>query len=61
MTQKIQVTQIRSGIGSTRKQKECLKGLGLRKINHSVVLSSDPSILGMVRKVSHLVKVDIAE
>jgi len=61
MTQKIQVTQIRSGIGSTRKQKESLKGLGLRKINHSVVLSSDPSILGMVRKVSHLVKVDIAE
>ncbi len=61
MAKKIQVTQIRSGIGSTKKQRESLKGLGLRKINHTVELEGSPSILGMVRKVSHLVKVQIAE
>ena len=58
MSQKIKVTQIRSKIGSDRKQKCCLIGLGLKKINSFSVLENTPEVRGMIRKVSHLVKVE---
>ena len=54
---KIQITQVRSSIGSTVRQKRTLIALGLRKINHTVEHENQPQILGMVEKVRHLVTI----
>jgi large subunit ribosomal protein L30 len=55
---KIKITQTRSRIGSTLRQKNTLDALGLTKLNKSVELEGTPQILGMVDKVNHLVKVE---
>ena len=55
---KIKVTQIKSRIGSTARQKRTLDALGLRKMNRTVELEGTPQVLGMVRKVNHLVKIE---
>jgi large subunit ribosomal protein L30 len=52
------ITQIKSGIGGKRNQRETLLSLGLRKIGQSVVRPDEPSVRGMVRTVAHLVKVE---
>lgn len=57
---KIKITQVKSIIDRPRKQKDTIKALGLRKINHTVVKEVNPQILGMVAKISHLVKVEEA-
>ena len=54
---KIKVTQIKSGIDRSERQKLTLKALGLNKLNASKQIEATPQILGMVKKVSHLVKV----
>lgn len=54
---KIKITQIKSRINAPAVQKRTLDALGLRKMNHSVVLEDTPSVMGMVKAVSHLVKV----
>jgi len=54
---KIKIIQIRSVIGRPERQKRTIQALGLRRINHSVELEATPSIIGMVRKVNHLVAV----
>lgn len=54
----LKITQIRSSIGRTKNQKLTLEALGLRKMNHSVEQQDTPNILGMVRVVDHLVKVE---
>ena len=54
----IKVTQIRSGIGGTRRQRETLKSLGLRKIRQSVVREDTPSVRGLIATVHHLVTVE---
>ena len=56
----INVTQIRSGIGGTRRQRETLKSLGLRKIRQSVVREDSASVRGMIARVAHLVTVEEA-
>ena len=53
----IQIKQVRSGIGRPARHKRTLKGLGLRRIGHTVEHDDNPSIRGMVNKVSHLVEV----
>ncbi|MEO1515283.1 MAG: 50S ribosomal protein L30 [Bacteroidota bacterium] len=55
---KIKITQVRSIIDRSQRQKDTVKALGLRKINQSVEHEATPQILGMVHKVSHLVKVE---
>lgn len=55
---KIRVTQIRSKIGSTKRQKKTLEALGLKKMHRSVEVEATPQIVGMVYKVKHLVKVE---
>lgn len=55
---KIKITQVKSKIGSTLRQKKTLTALGLNKINATVEHEATPQILGMVRKVNHLVKVE---
>ena len=54
----IKVKQIRSKIGSTKRQKLTLEALGLRKMNAVVEHEATPQILGMVEKVNHLVTVE---
>lgn len=58
MAQKIKVTQVRSKIGSTLRQKRTLEALGLKKISSCVEHDATPQILGMVKKVEHLVVVE---
>ena len=60
MIRKIKVTQIRSKIGAKKNQIACLRGLGLRRINGSIVLDNTPAIRGMIRKVNHLVRIETA-
>lgn len=55
---KVKITQVKSLIDRPRKQKDTLKALGLRKLNHTVEKELTPQIEGMLRKVSHLVKVE---
>ena len=51
----IKITQVKSRIGSSKRQKRTLDALGLRKINSTVEIESTPQIIGMVKKVRHLV------
>ncbi len=55
---KIKITQVKSKIGSTGRQRRTLEALGLRKINATVEHEDTPVILGMVDKVRHLVSVE---
>lgn len=54
----IKVTQIASPIGKPKIQRATLIGLGLNKMNRTSVLEDTPSVRGMIKKVSHLVKVE---
>ena len=55
---KIKVTQIRSGIGSTKRQKKTLEALGIRKMNNTIEVKSSPQVIGMINKVRHLLRVE---
>lgn len=54
---KIEITQTGSAIRRDRRQRETLHALGLGRIGRKAVHSNDPSVIGMVRKVAHLVSV----
>ena len=54
----IKITQIRSGIGRPLRQKRTLQALGIKKMQHSVEHEATPQILGMVKKIQHLVSVE---
>ena len=53
----VKVTLVRSTIGFNKRQAEVVRGLGLRRIRHTVEVKDVPSIRGMIRKVRHLVRV----
>ena len=55
---KIKITQIKSAIDRPERQKLTLKALGLKKMNASREVEATPQIEGMVKTVSHLVKVE---
>jgi large subunit ribosomal protein L30 len=55
---KIKITQIKSGIDRSERQKQTLKALGLKKLHSSKEVEATPQIRGMVEKVHHLVKVE---
>ncbi|HVS90598.1 MAG TPA: 50S ribosomal protein L30 [Mucilaginibacter sp.] len=55
---KIKITQIKSVIDRNERQKRTIQALGLKSINHSVEAEATPAIIGMVRKVNHLVAVE---
>jgi len=57
----LRITLVRSVIGRPQKHREVVKGLGLRKINSSVVREDCPEIRGMINKISHLLKVEALE
>ena len=55
---KIKLSQVKSKINSTYRQKRTLQALGLRKLHQVVEHEATPQILGMVNKVKHLLKVE---
>ena len=55
---KIKITQVRSAINYPKKQKDTLKALGSSKLNQTLEKEGTPQILGMVRPVDHLIKVE---
>jgi large subunit ribosomal protein L30 len=55
---KIKITQVKSGIDRSERQKQTLIALGLKKLNASREVEATPQILGMIDKVAHLVKVE---
>ncbi len=55
MSGQIKVKQVKSGIGFPRKQRETLKGLGLKKMHQTRILEDTPAIRGMIKKINHLV------
>ncbi|TXB61949.1 50S ribosomal protein L30 [Phaeodactylibacter luteus] len=57
---KVKVTQVKSVIDRSKKQKATMQALGLRKIRQSVEVELTPQIQGMINKVSHLVTVEQA-
>ena len=52
------VTLVKSHIGRPPKQKAVLNGIGLNKLNKTVVLQDTPEVRGMVKKVAHLVRIE---
>jgi len=55
---KIKITQVRSAIDYPERQKLTLQALGLKKMNASKEVEATPQVLGMIRKVEHLVSVE---
>ena len=53
---KIRVTLVKSIIGTKQDHRATVRGLGLRRINHTVELEDTAAVRGMVRKVAYLVK-----
>ena len=53
---KIRVTLVKSLIGTKQPHRATVRGLGLRRINHTVELEETPAVRGMINKVSYLVK-----
>jgi large subunit ribosomal protein L30 len=58
MSDTVTVTQVKSGIGSTKKIRATLVGLGLTRMQKTVTRKDTPEIRGMIRKVQHLVRVE---
>jgi len=58
---RLKVTQVRSIIDRSKRQKATMRALGLHRINHSVLKDDRPEIRGMIAKVSHLVRVEEVE
>jgi len=55
---KLRVKWVKSSIGYAKDQKETIRALGLRKLQHTVEIEDNPAMRGMDRKVSHLVQVE---
>ncbi|WP_290696438.1 50S ribosomal protein L30 [Lacinutrix sp.] len=55
---KIKVTKVKSAINRTKRQKLTLLALGLKKVGQTIEHDNTPNILGMIRKVNHLVSVE---
>ncbi len=58
MSAEIKITLVKSHIGKPPKQRAVLLGMGLNKVNKTVVLKNTPEIKGMINKVSHMLRVE---
>ena len=56
----LKITQVKSAIGRTSRQKRTLEALGLRKLHHTVVQEDGPVLKGMINQVRHLAIVEEA-
>ena len=54
---KLKITQIKSSIGYNKKAKLTMAALGIKKMNTSVVHNDTPQVMGMIKKVEHLVEI----
>ncbi|MDX9745349.1 MAG: 50S ribosomal protein L30 [Syntrophales bacterium] len=61
MAKMLKITQVRSYIGRPEKQRRMLRGLGLGKMNRTVVLEDRPEVRGVIDKIRHLVKYEEVE
>ncbi|MFZ5474640.1 MAG: 50S ribosomal protein L30, partial [Pseudomonadota bacterium] len=59
MSGKIKVTLVKSVIGTKQNHRESVRGLGLKRLNQSVVLEDTPSVRGMINQVRYLVKSEV--
>ncbi len=59
--QLVKITQVKSAVGRNEKQKKTIRSLGIKKLNQTVVHKATPQILGMIKAVEHLVKVEFIE
>ena len=53
---KIKVTLVKSVIGTKPEHRACVRGLGLRRLNHTVEVIDTPANRGMINRVSYLLK-----
>ncbi len=60
MADKLKVTLVRSFNGRLASHKACVRGLGLRRIRHSVIVDNTPENRGMINKVAYLLKIEEA-
>ncbi|MCJ7593247.1 MAG: 50S ribosomal protein L30 [Desulfobacterales bacterium] len=58
MAETVKVRLVKSGIGKDKRIRQTLRGLGLTKMNKTVILKNTPAIRGMINKVSYMVKVE---
>jgi len=56
----IKVTLVRSPIGTLPRHRECVRGLGLKRMHQTVELEDTPSVRGMVNKINYMVRVEEA-
>jgi len=59
-TKHIKVTLVRSPIGFQPKHRECVRGLGLKRTNQTVVVEDTPSVRGMINRIEYMVRVEQA-
>jgi large subunit ribosomal protein L30 len=55
---KYKITQVKSKIRSTQRQKDTLQALGIRKMHNTIEVEGTPQIIGMINKVKHLLNVE---
>lgn len=55
---KLRVKYVKSAIGYSQDQKDTIRSLGLRKLQHTVEVEDNPAMRGMIHKVRHLVQVE---
>ena len=58
---KVTIRKVKSAINRPSRQKKTLEALGLRKMNQTVELEATPQIMGMIRKVSHMVSTEVSK
>lgn len=55
---KVRLTQVKSGIGRPKRQKDTLTALGFKRLNQTIEVELNPAIAGMVNAVKHLLKIE---
>ena len=58
MASRLKLTQVKSAVGKTKRQKDTIRALGLKRLHHSVVKDDRPEIRGMIARVSHLLTIE---
>ena len=58
MADKLKITLVKSTIGAVPKHKKTVEALGLKKLNKTVEMPDNAAVRGMIRQVSHMVKVE---
>jgi large subunit ribosomal protein L30 len=55
---KYRITQVRSSIGRPARQKATIAALGIKKLHNTVEVTGTPQVMGMIKKVEHLLKIE---